>query len=50
MIIDVTGNISGMYLITGLPATMVIDKDGEFRHILLGELTEDTPLQRMAER
>ena len=46
VIIDVTGNISGMYRITGLPATMVIGKDGEFRHILLGELTEDTPLQQ----
>jgi thiol-disulfide isomerase/thioredoxin len=49
VIIDVTGNISGMYRITGLPATMVIDKDGEFRHILLGELTEDIPLQQWLE-
>lgn len=49
VIIDVTGNISGMYRITGLPATMVIDRDGEFRHILLGELTEDTPLQQWLE-
>ncbi|WP_440119413.1 TlpA family protein disulfide reductase [Paenibacillus sp. QZ-Y1] len=46
VIIDVTGKISGMYRITGLPATMVIDKEGVFRHILLGELTEDTPLQQ----
>lgn len=49
VIIDVTGNISGMYRITGLPATMVIDRDGEFRHILLGELTEDIPLQQWLE-
>ncbi|KAJ3196769.1 hypothetical protein HK101_007791 [Irineochytrium annulatum] len=49
VIIDVTGNISGMYRITGLPATMVIDKEGKFRHILLGELTEDIPLQQWLE-
>ncbi|MFX3649791.1 MAG: redoxin domain-containing protein [Paenibacillus sp.] len=49
VIIDVTGNISGMYRITGLPATMVIDQEGEFRHILLGELTEDIPLQQWLE-
>ncbi|WP_458126819.1 TlpA family protein disulfide reductase [Paenibacillus sp. Z3-2] len=49
VIIDVTGNISAMYRITGLPATMVIDKEGEFRHILLGELTEDIPLQQWLE-
>ncbi|MGN7412842.1 TlpA family protein disulfide reductase [Paenibacillus sp. SAF-068] len=49
VIIDVTGNISGMYRIMGLPATMVIDREGEFSHILLGELTEDIPLQQWLE-
>ncbi|WP_258166519.1 redoxin domain-containing protein [Paenibacillus sp. PCH8] len=49
VIIDVTGKISSLYRITGLPATMVMDREGEFRHILLGELTEDIPLQQWLE-
>lgn len=49
VIIDVTGKISGMYRITGLPATMVMDREGGFRHILLGELTQDIPLQQWLE-
>lgn len=46
VIIDAAGKVSKLYRITGLPATMVIDRSGQFRHILLGELTEDIPLQQ----
>ncbi|WP_366296094.1 redoxin domain-containing protein [Paenibacillus sp. AN1007] len=46
VIIDAAGKVSSLYRITGLPATMVIDRSGQFRHILLGELTEDIPLQQ----
>lgn len=49
VIIDVTGKVSGLYRITGLPATMIIDQEGIFRHILLGELTKDIPLQQWLE-
>ncbi|MBB6019997.1 peroxiredoxin [Paenibacillus sp. JGP012] len=49
VIIDATGKVSSLYRITGLPATMVIDQAGQFKHILLGELTEDTPLQQWLE-
>lgn len=49
VIIDATGKVSKLYRITGLPATMVIDQAGKFSHILLGELTEDIPLQQWLE-
>ncbi|SEA75430.1 Peroxiredoxin [Paenibacillus sp. 276b] len=49
VIIDVTGKVSGLYRITGLPATMIIDQEGIFSHILLGELTKDIPLQQWLE-
>ncbi|WP_413372079.1 TlpA family protein disulfide reductase [Paenibacillus taichungensis] len=49
VIIDVTGKISSKYRITGLPATMIIDQEGIFSHILLGELTKDIPLQQWLE-
>ncbi|MEC0125206.1 redoxin domain-containing protein [Paenibacillus pabuli] len=49
VIIDVTGKISGLYRITGLPATMIVNQEGIFSHILLGELTEDIPLQQWLE-
>ncbi|MGP3785119.1 MULTISPECIES: TlpA family protein disulfide reductase [unclassified Paenibacillus] len=49
VIIDVTGKVSGLYRITGLPATMIIDQEGMFSHILLGELTKDIPLQQWLE-
>jgi len=49
VIIDATGKVSKLYRITGLPATMVIDQAGQFSHILLGELTEDIPLQQWLE-
>ncbi|WP_427050711.1 redoxin domain-containing protein [Paenibacillus sp. TC-CSREp1] len=49
VIIDATGKVSSLYRITGLPATMVIDRAGQFSHILLGELTEDIPLQQWLE-
>lgn len=49
VIIDVTGKVSGLYRITGLPATMIIDQEGIFSHILLGELTNDIPLQQWLE-
>ncbi|WP_338543830.1 TlpA family protein disulfide reductase [Paenibacillus tundrae] len=49
VIVDVTGKISTMYRITGLPATMVIDREGKFSHILHGELTNDTPLAQWLE-
>lgn len=49
VIIDVTGKVSGQYRITGLPATMIIDQEGMFSHILLGELTKDIPLQQWLE-
>nr|WP_261764561.1 redoxin domain-containing protein [Paenibacillus xylanexedens] len=49
VIIDATGKVSKLYRITGLPATMVIDQAGQFNHILLGELTEDIPLQQWLE-
>ncbi|WP_247897955.1 redoxin domain-containing protein [Paenibacillus pabuli] len=49
VIIDVTGKVSGLYRITGLPATMIIDQKGIFSHILLGELTKDIPLQQWLE-
>ncbi|MCM3132488.1 redoxin domain-containing protein [Paenibacillus polysaccharolyticus] len=49
VIIDATGKVSKLYRITGLPATMVIDQAGQFSHILLGEITEDIPLQQWLE-
>ncbi|MGW7161347.1 TlpA family protein disulfide reductase [Paenibacillus taichungensis] len=49
VIIDVTGKVSRLYRITGLPATMIIDQEGIFSHILLGELTKDIPLQQWLE-
>ncbi|WP_145412959.1 redoxin domain-containing protein [Paenibacillus xylanexedens] len=49
VIIDATGKVSKLYRINGLPATMVIDQGGHFSHILLGELTEDIPLQQWLE-
>ena len=49
VIVDVTGKISSMYRITGLPATMVIDREGMFSHILHGELTSDTTLAQWLE-
>ncbi|KOY16623.1 TlpA family protein disulfide reductase [Paenibacillus xylanivorans] len=49
VIIDVTGKVSGVYRITGLPATMIIDQEGIFSHILLGEITKDIPLQQWLE-
>lgn len=49
VMIDATGKISNLYRISGLPATMVIDQSGQFSHIILGELTEDMPLQQWLE-
>jgi peroxiredoxin len=49
VIVDATGKVSKLYRITGMPATMVIDRAGQFSHILLGELTEDIPLQQWLE-
>jgi thiol-disulfide isomerase/thioredoxin len=42
--IDVTGKVSSLYEITGLPATIIIDKSGIIRTAMLGEITNYTLL------
>jgi peroxiredoxin len=44
VIIDVTGRISGHYGITGLPATIIVDKDGTIRQAVMGEITDPVML------
>jgi len=46
VVIDATGKIAGSYHVPGLPATMIVDRNGTFNHILLGELREDMPIDR----
>lgn len=49
VIIDVTGKVSSLYRITGLPATFIIDKTGTFRKVVLGEVTDYTSLRTWLE-
>ncbi len=49
VIIDVTGKVSSMYGITGLPATFIMDKTGTFRKVVLGEVTDYTLLRTWLE-
>ncbi|OAB40843.1 hypothetical protein PGLA_17910 [Paenibacillus glacialis] len=49
VIIDVTGKVSSLYRITGLPATFIIDKTGRFRKVVLGEVTDYTLLRTWLE-
>ncbi|MFF2912134.1 TlpA family protein disulfide reductase [Paenibacillus sp. NPDC057934] len=44
VIIDVTGRISGLYGIAGLPATFIIDKTGTMRKTVMGEITDQEQL------
>lgn len=46
VVIDATGKIAGSYHVPGLPATMIVDRNGAFAQILLGELREDMPIDR----
>lgn len=45
VIIDVTGKVSGLYGVVGLPATFIIDKQGKISRLLLGEINSDSQLQ-----
>ncbi|HEY2494504.1 MAG TPA: redoxin domain-containing protein [Paenibacillus sp.] len=49
VIIDVTGKISSLYGIAGLPATFIIDKTGTFSKVILGEVTDYTLLRTWLE-
>ncbi|MDQ0087070.1 peroxiredoxin [Paenibacillus anaericanus] len=45
VIIDVTGKVSSLYGVVGLPATFIIDKQGKLAQLLLGEINSDSQLQ-----
>lgn len=45
VIIDVTGKLSALYGVVGLPATFIIDPEGNLEHILLGEINSSAQLQ-----
>ncbi|WP_438348063.1 redoxin domain-containing protein [Paenibacillus sp. FA6] len=45
VIIDITGKVSGLYGITGLPATFIIDKSGTFNRVIVGEVTDNASLR-----
>ncbi|ULO05613.1 redoxin domain-containing protein [Paenibacillus sp. 19GGS1-52] len=47
--IDITGRASGLYGITGLPATFIIDASGVIRKAVLGEITEYSQLESWVE-
>ncbi|MEK4436264.1 TlpA family protein disulfide reductase [Paenibacillus sp. FSL K6-2862] len=49
VVVDATGKLSGMFKVTGLPATMIIDREGNFNRILWGELSEDMPIKQWLE-
>ncbi|MFE4713344.1 peroxiredoxin family protein [Paenibacillus sp. NPDC056722] len=44
VIIDVTGRVSGLYGISGLPATYIIDKAGTIRKVVMGEIADQEQL------
>lgn len=45
VIIDVTGKVSQLYGIVGLPVTYIIDKDGKLHQSAVGEITSGEQLQ-----
>ncbi|MRN52707.1 TlpA family protein disulfide reductase [Paenibacillus monticola] len=47
--IDITGKVSGLYGITGLPATFIIDESGVIRRAVLGEITDYSQLESWVE-
>jgi len=49
VVVDATGKISGKYNVMGLPATMIIDREGNLNRILWGELSEDMPIEQWLE-
>lgn len=46
VIIDVTGKVSQLYGIVGLPVTYIIDKDGKLHQSAVGEITSGAQLQK----
>ncbi|PYY29656.1 TlpA family protein disulfide reductase [Paenibacillus illinoisensis] len=49
VVVDATGKLSGTFKVTGLPATMIIDREGNFNRVLWGELSEDMPIEQWLE-
>ncbi|MEK4438930.1 TlpA family protein disulfide reductase [Paenibacillus sp. FSL K6-2862] len=46
IVVDATGKLSNMYNVTGLPATMIIDREGDFNRILWGELSDELSITK----
>ncbi|WP_435925618.1 TlpA family protein disulfide reductase [Paenibacillus sp. DYY-L-2] len=49
VIIDATGKISGMYAVTGLPVTYILDKEGKVAHSIIGEISSEDQLYNYLE-
>ncbi|MEK5476272.1 redoxin domain-containing protein [Paenibacillus sp. FSL R5-0407] len=49
VIIDVTGKISGMYAVTGLPVTYILEKEGNIAHSIIGEISSENQLYNYLE-
>lgn len=49
VIIDVTGKISGMYAVTGLPVTYILDDEGKVAHSIIGEISSEDQLYNYLE-
>jgi len=47
VIIDITGKVSDLYRVIGLPATFIIDASGTFRQVGVGELTSSEQVQAL---
>ncbi|GJM73523.1 hypothetical protein HMSSN036_57390 [Paenibacillus macerans] len=45
VIIDATGKISGLYKVTALPTTYVIDQAGNIAYPIIGEISSEEQLQ-----
>lgn len=45
VMIDVTGKVSGLYGIVGLPVTFIMDKNGNLHQSIVGEITSREQLQ-----
>lgn len=44
-LIDATGKLAGLYKVTGLPVTYVLDPDGDIARVALGEIRSEEQLQ-----
>ncbi|RCX23742.1 peroxiredoxin [Fontibacillus phaseoli] len=49
VIIDATGRISGLYAVTGLPVTYLLDKNGNIAHSFIGEISSEQQLSQFIE-